>query len=74
MSAHPVAAPVSWFVVKDVGALSTIRAGTLLTVKRTFLRVISTVTDAVIVVTYHRTQHRPEPWAVYLVTLSRQTQ
>ena len=55
MSAHLVAALVSWFVVKDVGALSTIRAGTLPTVKRTFLRAISTVINAVIVVTYHRT-------------------
>ena len=71
MSVHLVVALVSWSVVKDVGALSTIRAGTPLTVKKTSLREISTVTNAASAATYHRTQHHPEPWADFLVTLSR---
>lgn len=74
MSAHLVVAPVSWSAVKDVGAPSTTRAGTPLMVKKTFLRAISTAINAAIVATYHRMQHRLEPWADYLVTLVRQTQ
>lgn len=63
---------MSWSAVKDVGAPSTTRAGTPLTVKKTFPRATSTVINAAIVATYHRTQHRPESWADCLVTLSRQ--
>lgn len=74
MSAHLVVAPVSWSAAKDVGAPSTTRAGTLLTVKKTFLRVISTATNAAIVAIYHRVQHRPEPWVDCLAILSRQIQ
>ena len=74
MSAHLVVVLVSWSVVKDVGALFTIRAGTPLMVKRIFPRVISTAINAAIIAIYHRTQHRPEPWTDYLVIFPRQTQ
>lgn len=74
MSVHLVVGPASLFVVRDVGAPSTIRAGTPLMVKKTFLRVISIVTNAASVATYLRTQHHLEPWAGCLVTLSEQTQ
>ena len=47
--------------MKDVGGLSIIHAGTPLTVKKIFLRAISTVTNAATVATYHRTQHRLAP-------------
>ena len=53
MSAHLVVAPVSWCVVKDVGGLSIIRAGTPLTAKKTFPREISTATNVAIVATSH---------------------
>lgn len=74
MSAHLVVALVSWSAVKDVGAPSTIRAGTPLMAKKTFQRAISTVTDAAIVAIYHRTQHHPELWVGCLLILSRQIQ
>ena len=65
---------MSWSAVRVVGAPSITHAGIPLTVKKTFLRVISTATNAAIVAIYHRMQHRPEPWVDYLVTLSRQIQ
>ena len=74
MSARLVVVLVSWSAVRDVGAPSTTRAGTPLMGKKIFLRAIFTAINAAIVATYHRTQHRLERWAGYLVTLLRQTQ
>ena len=61
MHAHLAVALVSLYVVKGVGGLSIIHAGIPLTVKKTFLRAISTVTNAAIVATFHPTQHRLAP-------------
>ena len=61
MPAHLAVALVSLSVVKGVGGLSIIHAGTPLTVKKTFPRAISTVTNAAIVATYHRMLHRLAP-------------
>ena len=73
-SARLVVALVNWSVVKDVGALSTTRAGTLHTAKKTFLRGTSTALNAASVATCHRPQRHLESWAVCLVNLSRQIQ
>ena len=74
MSAHLVVVLVSWSAVKGVGALSTTRAGTLHTVKKTFQRVTFTVINVANVATCYQMHHRLEYWADWLVTLSRQTQ